>query len=1207
MSQFLDIFRFELAFRRRHPPLYIFAGVCFVFAFLSMAIDGGMDTFGGVGAVAINAPGTLHRMMLVSCLLFGLVITTAFVSAAVIRDDEFGVQGLFFSTPLRKVPYLLGRFSGAMIAAFVMISGIALGAVLGSVMPWHDAERVVPISLSPYLYALGVLVFPNLLFVGALAFSVATLTGRIMYSYIAILGLLVIYIVSGNYIADMDNDFLAAISDPFSIRAYSLATRYYTPVESNTVAAPFVVELLINRVIWVSVGGLVLLFTVMRYQMSMLASGGRRRAAVEVAKQRRGIAPRLPVVHTSFDFRSQLAQLWFQTRAEVRALVRSAPFLVIALFGVGNIVGGAFGIVQQGGTTTLPVTHLMLTIVQGGMSLFMLIVLIFYAGELIHRERRYKLAEFYDALPVPNWVPLLSKLAAMIVGMVVLMLVAASTTMVFQLAKGYPHLELGLYLRDLSAIQIHTWIALSIAAVMMQVLANHKFIGYLLMVLVFVMQAALPGMDFEHNMYNFAAMPSVNYSDMNGYGHFVVPQAVFSGYWTAFGVILVAVAELLWVRGTDARWRFRLEAARQRLKGARLAVVCGAAAVWLGLGGVIFYSTTVLNAYRPTDTLEEMQVRYERDYKQYEGLAQPRITAVSIDAELYPHERRVIVRGTMHLVNKNTKAVAELHVLGQDPDVEIAALEIPGATLREHDAELSYRIYDLHEPMPPGAEMDIRFDYRKHLRGFANESSDNTIARNGTFFNSGAYTPSFGYDPRMELSDPNKRRDYELPERPRMAKIDDEEARKNTYLATDSDWIDFDAEISTSADQTAVAPGYLVKEWAEAGRRHFRYEMDSKILNFWSILSADYQVERDEWRPKDGGQPVAIEIFYHHAHPYNVGKMIMAIKESLDYFTVNFSPYQHRQVRVLEFPKYASFAQSFPNTIPYSESIGFIADASAQKDIDYVHYVTSHEVAHQWWAHQVIGANVQGCTLMSETLAQYSALMVMEKHYGPEKMPKFMEYELDRYLRGRAGETIEELPLLLVENQQYIHYRKGSLVMYSLAKYIGEDALNGALRAYVKEVAFQDAPFTVSTDLYAHLQAVTPDKYQYLLEDMFHKITLYDNRAKEVSVDKRDDGKFAVTLKLQANKLYADGKGVETAVETMADWIEVGVYVEREAEDGTTYDDPLYLEPHQFAAGETEITVLVDEWPDSGGIDPRNLLIDREPDDNRKSVEEDAA
>ena len=50
--------------------------------------------------------------------------------------------------------------------------------------------------------------------------------------------------------------------------------------------------------------------------------------------------------------------------------------------------------------------------------------------------------------------------------------------------------------------------------------------------------------------------------------------------------------------------------------------------------------------------------------------------------------------------------------------------------------------------------------------------------------------------------------------------------------------------------------------------------------------------------------------------------------------------------------------------------------------------------------------------------------MVMEQEYGAHKMRKFLKYELDSYLRGRATERREELPLALNENQQYIHYHK---------------------------------------------------------------------------------------------------------------------------------------------------------------------------------------
>ena len=240
-----------------------------------------------------------------------------------------------------------------------------------------------------------------------------------------------------------------------------------------------------------------------------------------------------------------------------------------------------------------------------------------------------------------------------------------------------------------------------------------------------------------------------------------------------------------------------------------------------------------------------------------------------------------------------------------------------------------------------------------------------------------------------------------------------------------------------------------------------------------------------------------------------------------------------------------------------------------------------------------IGADVQGSTLMSETLAQYSALMVMEKEYGRDKMNKFLDHELNRYLMGRATERHRELPLVRVENQPYIHYNKGSLVMYTLREYLGEEVLNAALASYIRKVGFQQPPYTISTDLVQELRAVTPERYAYLIEDLFETITIYDNRTTDVSVTERPDGKFDVTMQIQTRKYRADERGAETAVD-LDDWIPIGVLGEDEAGERV----PLYEELHHLTGDSSEITVTVDRRPKRAGVDPRVLLIDRNPDDN---------
>ncbi len=163
--------------------------------------------------------------------------------------------------------------------------------------------------------------------------------------------------------------------------------------------------------------------------------------------------------------------------------------------------------------------------------------------------------------------------------------------------------------------------------------------------------------------------------------------------------------------------------------------------------------------------------------------------------------------------------------------------------------------------------------------------------------------------------------------------------------------------------------------------------------------------------------------------------MMEAMKKSIKYYSENFSPYQHKQARIIEFPKTeGTFAQAFANTMPFSEGIGFIAmvDLDNPNSVDYPFSVVSHEMAHQWWAHQVIGANTKGSTLLSESLSEYSSLKVLEKEYGKYQMRKFLKEALDKYLQGRTFEWKEENPLMYVENQQYIHYNKGALVLYAI-------------------------------------------------------------------------------------------------------------------------------------------------------------------------------
>jgi ABC-type transport system involved in multi-copper enzyme maturation permease subunit len=858
-----------------------------------------------------------------------------------------------------------------------------------------------------------------------------------------------------------------------------------------------------------------------------------------------------------------------------------------------NVFGSFYGAINLSfGTPVYPVTAIMLQAIFGAFILFVLMIIVYYSGELVHRERQARIAEIVDAAPYANGIMVLAKIAALWFVVVMLLGVVMLVSIGMQLANGYTNLELGLYLKGLFGLAGAQMYLYCVLAVFIQVLASNKWLGMLAFVVVFIGIATLGNFGFEHVLYGLS-IPNAPYSDMNGYGHYVEPVVSVATYWAAFCVVLVAAAHLFFRRGYHGRVAERLAEAKRRMSTSVAAAAALGLLAFATLGGWIYYNTNVLNEYRTQDDDEARNADYEKAYKQYELVDQPDIAAVDAQVDIFPRERRVESRGTARLVNATETPIEEL-VVSLNPLLTVNSVQIEGVTLQDRDEKQGFYRYRFDSPLAPGQTTGASWDLSWRNEGFPNARPTNRVVENGTFVANFEIMPTIGYDSNRELGDNNTRRKHDLPPVQRLPKLGDPRSLQISQMGS-RQRTDFRTVVSTSSDQTALAPGYLQRDWTDGDRHYFEYEMDAPIWPFFSFSSARYEVARDRWND------VAIEIYYDAKHPYNVPSMIESTKRSLDYFTREFSPYQYRQFRVLEFPRYATFAESFPNTIPYSEGIGFVADLRDPKDIDYVFYITAHELAHQWWAHQVLGARMQGMTVPVETLAQYSALMVMEKQFGPEKMRRFLKYELDNYLQSRGGELIEELPLMLVEDQPYIHYRKGSLVMYALKDLIGEDKVNLALRNFLAKWAFKSAPFPTSQDLVNEFRAVALPEHQQAITDWFEKITLYDLRVTGATAAPAGDG-YDVTLDIAAEQREATGEGDESIVPLSA-YLDVGVFPAPSADLGDNdLPPPLYFEKHLITSGEQTITVHVAERPARVGLDPYNKMVDRNPDDNLRAL-----
>ena len=1224
MAMFWEFFTFELRFRIKSISTYVYFLVWTAFSFLCVASESFGPVGGSNGKVLLNGAWANSLNDFYAC-LFGMIIIAAIFGTSILRDFQRDTYQLLFTKPISKFAYLGGRWAGSFVTTLFAFSGMLIGTYLGTFAPWADHARIGPNHLSWYLQPFFSIIVVQIFFLGSLFFMVGALTRKIFIVYLQGVALFMLYVIGITVFSATRSleHFWSGIFDPVGFILFDNITRYWTVIEKNTLLLPWDLSgnspgvFLYNRLLWTAVGFLTLgglwAFFPMSIESLTAQSQGKRaaKARLQEAEENRPIrslvAARLPRVHQLFGAGTAFAQYRSLSRLRIKTIFREIPFWALAgliiAFGVNN--GHFAG--RVGGENVWPVTYLMLQAVEGSATLFLYIVAALYAAELVWRERDNHFEGIHDALPMSESTDWLSKITAIALVEIVLLALAMLVGIVMQTIAGYYHYEILQYLKELYLVTFPQVLALALLALFVQTMVSNKFVGHGIVIGVVLLQQVLFNFGWENTLYLPGATPPYTYSDMNGYGHFVPALFWAITYWFSIFAFLAVVSIAYTRRGAEdslgARTRLAIRRAPRLVPAALLfALIATGAGTWY------YYNAHVLNEYLTAKDRRRIKAGYERDFKKYELRPQPKVTAVDAAINIYPERRSFDGTGRFTLQNKSTQPISEVHITDEQESVSNVRFDRPFHLVSRTPRDL-YSIYALDQPLAPGDALTLSFSVGHTTRGFRDGNELPEFAHNGTFFDAG-YFPLIGYDQGLEIDDPRRRREEKLPALEEMVARGEPVHSRINLFSTNSDWITYHTVVSTSGEQMAIAPGYLVKSWQRDGRHYYEYSMGSThIQEFFAYLSGSYATRKETYAGPGG--PVNLEVYYEPGHTYDIDGMLAASRAGLDYYQARFSPYQFTQYRIMEFPRYRTFAQSFPNTVPFSEGIGFIERMQDKDDVDLTYFVTAHELGHQWWAHQLVGAQVQGSNMMSETLAQYSAYMVMQQKYGKDYMHKVLRHYLDRYLRGRASEVRHEPPLSLVQREAYVWYEKGGQIMYSLADYIGEDKVDKALQNFLMEYRYANANNQVDAADSSHsadqaypdtrmlvdaLMAQTPPELKYLVDDGFNRIVLYDNKAISAVSEKTPDGKYKVTLNVQARKVQADGNGAESPM-ALADYIDIGVFSGKKDEE-----KPLYMKKEKLTQEHTTFTIVVDQQPTRAGIDPYNKLIDRIADDNMIDV-----
>ncbi|MGY8765169.1 MAG: hypothetical protein ACKVLE_10580, partial [Fidelibacterota bacterium] len=596
------ILNFELKLGFKKTSVLVYFLVFFGLAFLIVNILGG--AFTGARIIIGNANNDLNAPLVIAMLqnifcIIGVLIFAAMFGNAGYRDFEFNTHPLFFTKPIKPFDYYIGRFTGAFVVSIFIQAGFSLGMLFGFLMPYLDQDAIGPFSLYAYLHPFMILVIPNIFMVGALLFMLAVLTRRMLPTYLASVVLLFGYLTAGNLVSDIETRWIAALMDPFGGEAVGLAVRYWTPVEQNSNFIPVSKWLLLNRLIWLGAGGVFMGIGLWKFDFKHSEPGKSKRKKDETIETVEEPAIGGGFIHAKPVFNTATLWLQFKTQVfiEMKRAYRDPYFIAIAGTAAGFLLMNQQAIGNMYGVDTLPLTHMVLQVLSGSFALFMLILITFYAGQIVWRERELKADQIMDSLPIPNWIPMVSKLITLILIPGIMLPVLMLIGIAVQTWRGFYDYEIHLYLKQLLLLDWSDYALLCVLAFSIQTVVNHKYLGHFILILYFLFGMFSGQFGLDHTLYHFGSGSDARYSDMNGFEPYVWRLIWYKLYWGSFAVLLAFSSNLFWNRGLTGDFKSRLKTAKYRLTPKMKNGIITFGLVFIGLGSFIFYNTNILNEY----------------------------------------------------------------------------------------------------------------------------------------------------------------------------------------------------------------------------------------------------------------------------------------------------------------------------------------------------------------------------------------------------------------------------------------------------------------------------------------------------------------------------------------------------------------------------------------------------------------------------------
>jgi ABC-2 type transport system permease protein len=1114
---FLDLIKFEWVFWKRKRSFY---GMLAFYLLLG---------FAGATMARFPFPGTYSNSPYVLNYLLGMISlicifsTTILAAQSLFREQDARFDPILFATPLRKMPYVVSRFLIIFCITLLCYFLLVCGLMTGHLLTAKGNDQLGPFHLSYYLHPFLVLLLPNIMLCTAIACSIGLATRSKMLVYVSGILLYFLYwsvsiFTNSPLIANSTPVSATAMNwsarlDPFGLAAFMEQTRYWTATERNTQLLQLSGNVLINRMLYLAVAVVLLLFAYKRFSMSGARHKSSRRKERSSAKPIANYYH--PVVTRTAGIRYNLKSLWSLVRIEVKSIVKTVPLWIICVGWAGFFGIELFS--DLSGNTRIPpklaTTGLMVTQVLYALPVVGLPVILFYGSEVFWRSKMMRFAQLEDTTAVKPGVSLVSKWLPLVFIVVVLIALSVALCIGCQFLLGYPIIDWSLYASLFYLIGLP--LALCAALVTcLQAFVKNKYVGIAIAGIALAITNTSMGSiaGIRHPLLKFANAFDGTYSDMNGFGSATEAFGVKMLYWSFVAAVIFMLA---------SKARQGIKPLRQ-VKWLTMILVCCSGAV--ATGYCIYHQTNIVNAKSNND----WQQAYEEKYSYLKNRPQPTVTAIRTSIDLYPQDESFTVKGAYNLLNKTGVPVDTLYIFA-DKAMQWARIEVANAALQSKDTVNGYYTFVLKNSLQPNDSIESNFSFHYKRSPFNKGASFNAILHNGSFSRISRYFPTPGYNAGNEINDPAERKRRGMP--PMHSSAD-------ATIEDGQHFIELDMVVSTAEGQTAIGIGELVKQWQQGDRHYFHYVTPEPVPFRFAVASAQYTVK------KLLHSGVNIELYYNPGHYENADRFIDVAKQTLDYGTQQIAPYPFKTLRLVEISAFSKgFAgTAYPASLFINEGFGFRSKIDGNPGRDIINEMTSHELSHTWWGNSKIApADGPGSKLMTETLAMYTELMIYKKTYGEAYLLDRVNVHKDIYLAER-GNAAEEPLYRSAPEKSYLCYDKGMVAMYQLYLLLGEDKINSALKNFYAKYVYPNRP-PVAIDLLNELYAVADKKQYTKIDELFRQVIIYDLVIDKAIVTKDTTGRYFVNLQAAAYKYEEDGKGNKKQV-LFTEPLEAAVYFE---------------------------------------------------------------